>query len=155
MTASITVQYATTASDLPTEHDFITWALAALPIDLHDSVELTIRIVDEQESAHLNERYRHKKNPTNVLSFPFSAPPGWPLACLLLGDLVICAPVVQREAQQQNRLPFAHWAHMVIHGVLHLRGFDHQLDDQAQVMENLEIQLLHQLGFLQTCLPAD
>lgn len=107
--------------------------------------ELTIRIVDEDESAVLNSTYRHKTGPTNVLSFPFTAEV--PLAVPVLGDLVICAPVMLREAQAQDKTPEAHWAHIVIHGTLHLLGFDHLSGDQARDMETLEIKLMEQLGF--------
>lgn len=107
--------------------------------------ELTIRIVDEDESAALNSTYRHKSGPTNVLSFPFTA--DVPLAVPVLGDLVICAPVMAREAQAQEKILEAHWAHIVIHGTLHLLGFDHLSVDQAQDMETLEIGLMEQLGY--------
>jgi probable rRNA maturation factor len=104
-----------------------------------------VRIVDEQESAELNEQYRHKQGPTNVLSFPFECPPGVELN--LLGDLVICAPVVQREAQQQQKQELAHWAHMVVHGTLHLLGYDHLQQDEAEAMENREIRIMEDLGY--------
>ena len=107
--------------------------------------ELSIRIVDEAESADLNHTYRHKSGPTNVLSFPCEVPDGVPLD--LLGDLVICAPVVAREAQAQGKASEAHWAHMVIHGVLHLRGYDHIDTAEAERMEALEIDILSRLGY--------
>ncbi|WP_372964320.1 rRNA maturation RNase YbeY [Marinobacter sp.] len=107
--------------------------------------EVTIRIVGIEESQALNLQYRGKDRPTNVLSFPFEAPAGIKLP--LAGDLVICAPVVEKEAQEQHKEPVAHWAHMVIHGMLHLQGYDHINDEDAEVMESLEIQLLAQLGF--------
>jgi probable rRNA maturation factor len=105
--------------------------------------EIVVRIVDEQESARLNEQYRHKSGPTNILSFPVEVPEGIELN--LLGDLVICAPVLEREAQQQNKLLADHWAHIIVHGVLHLLGYDHIEDDEAELMENKEIDILNQL----------
>ncbi len=137
------VQYAVDADSLPARHEFERWVQSALePMD--SSVELAVRIVGEQESQQLNSRYRGIDKPTNVLSFPFEAPPGSDSD--YLGDLVICAPLVQREAQQQHKPEKHHWAHMVVHGVLHLRGYDHQLDVQAVEMEALEKRILAGLG---------
>lgn len=107
--------------------------------------EIVIRIVDADESRQLNQRYRQQDKPTNVLSFPFEAPPG--INMDLLGDLVICAPIMTTEAEQQNKTTEAHWAHIVIHGVLHLLGFDHIENEDAQRMETEEIKILHSLGF--------
>jgi probable rRNA maturation factor len=107
--------------------------------------ELTIRLVTPEESAQLNGQYRQKHKPTNVLSFPFEAPPEIELP--LLGDLVICASVVANEAKEQNKTLEAHWAHMVTHGCLHLLGYDHINETDAQEMESLEISLLAQLGY--------
>ena len=106
---------------------------------------MTVRIVDETESQQLNFDYREKDKPTNVLSFPFQCPPGIELP--LLGDLVICAGVVAQEATEQNKSLDAHWAHMVVHGSLHLLGFDHINDDDAAQMEAEEVTILQQLGF--------
>ena len=130
---------------LPLPADFQRWAAASLkPAD--GSRELTIRVVDEAEMATLNTTYRHKDGPTNVLSFPYDAPvPG--VASELLGDVVICAPVVTREATVQGKALWAHWAHMVVHGVLHLQGFDHQQAAEAVAMERLETEILNGLGF--------
>jgi len=111
---------------------------------LDDEYELTLRIVDKDEIQTLNKTYRHKDKPTNVLSFPFEAPAQVQLP--LLGDLVICHDVVLEEAHQQQKTIAHHWAHMVIHGVLHLIGYDHMDDSEAQSMENLEIQILDKLG---------
>jgi probable rRNA maturation factor len=130
--------------DLPSDADLECWSEIALSQD-DGLVELVIRLVDEAESRQLNRDYRGKDSSTNVLSFPFEAPDEVPTN--LLGDLVICAPVVAREAQAQDKPLAAHWAHMVIHGVLHLMGYDHQSDDEAQVMEDRERELLHQLHF--------
>jgi probable rRNA maturation factor len=107
--------------------------------------ELTIRLVTPEESAQLNGQYRQKPKPTNVLSFPFEAPPE--ISLPLLGDLVICANVVANEAKEQNKTLEAHWAHMVTHGCLHLLGYDHINEPDAQEMESLEISLLAQLGY--------
>ena len=128
---------------MPSEEQFIRWVKStALK---QDQAEVTIRIVDEQESRHLNFQYRHQNKATNVLSFPFEVPMEIDLP--LLGDLVLCAPVVIKEAQEQAKDLEAHWAHMVLHGILHLQGFDHQNNQQALQMESLEIRLLAALGF--------
>jgi len=108
-------------------------------------VELTIRIVDEEEGAVLNKRYRKKDGATNVLSFPFDGPNASPQS--ILGDIVICAPVVAREAQVAGALAQDHWAHLVVHGILHLCGFDHKTHRQAEIMESLEVSILAKLGF--------
>ena len=113
------------------------WAEAALA---GTRGELVIRIVGNGESRALNHRFRKKDKPTNVLSFPYGEPGE-------LGDLVICAPVVNREAREQGKAPAAHWAHMVIHGVLHLRGFDHIRRAEAKVMEDRERAILARLSF--------
>ncbi|MCF6217459.1 MAG: rRNA maturation RNase YbeY [Gammaproteobacteria bacterium] len=130
---------------LPSDTQLKKWVLMALG-DKLGLTELVIRIVEVAESAELNDTYRNKKAPTNVLSFPFETPQGvTPLP--LLGDLVICATVVTREAEEQHKTLHAHWAHMVIHGVLHLLGYDHIEDDDAAAMEKLEIELLASLGY--------
>jgi probable rRNA maturation factor len=139
------IQQATGGDDwLPTEGDFRRWVTAALPQE-KDPVELVIRLVDEAESRQLNHDYRGLDKPTNVLSFPFEVPAEVNVA--LLGDLVICAPVVAREATEQGKDYPAHWAHMVVHGVLHLLGYDHQSDSDAQEMEGLERIILGDLDF--------
>lgn len=107
-------------------------------------MEVLIRIVDADEGAALNERYRGKRGPTNVLSFPFAVPSGIPNR--LLGDLVICAPVVEREACEQGKSAEAHWAHMVVHGMLHLQGYDHVEEREAEIMEAREVEILSRLG---------
>lgn len=108
--------------------------------------EVLIRIVDEAESAELNSQYRHKKGPTNILSFPFEAPDIAGFADDLLGDLVICAPVLEKEAAEQHKALADHWAHIVMHGVLHLLGYDHIDEAEADIMEAKEIALLQQLN---------
>ncbi|GGW53834.1 rRNA maturation RNase YbeY [Alishewanella tabrizica] len=143
MSIILDLQIASQATDLPTASQFQHWLEAAV-LPFQQEAEVTIRIVDEAESQQLNYQYRAKDKPTNVLSFPFQCPPGIELP--LLGDLVICAQVVASEAAEQGKVPAAHWAHMVIHGCLHLLGFDHINDDDAAEMEVEEIQILQQLG---------
>ena len=128
---------------VPTQSDFEAWAALAL----HDypNAELSIRIVDEAESAQLNGDYRGKPKPTNVLSFPADIPAV--VQSPLLGDLVICAAVVAQEAIAQHKPLLAHWAHMTIHGCLHLLGYDHIKLRYAKIMEQLEVQILKKLGF--------
>ncbi|MBV5309915.1 rRNA maturation RNase YbeY [Chromatium okenii] len=148
-TLELDLQLATECAELPTLAQFETWVIAALA-GTRECAELTIRIVNQIESATLNREYRGIDRPTNVLSFPFELPPGIapddPIADLL-GDIVICAAVVEREAQEQQKTLIAHWAHLVVHGVLHLRGYDHLNDDEAEQMETLETQILSDLGF--------
>ncbi|VTX80180.1 rRNA maturation RNase YbeY [uncultured Aggregatibacter sp.] len=129
---------------LPTAEQIEQWATAAVQPQ-SDEVEMTVRIVDEAESHALNLNYRGKDRPTNVLSFPFECPDEVELP--LLGDLVICRQVVEREAQEQDKPVIAHWAHMVVHGSLHLLGYDHIEDDEAEEMESLETQIMTGLGF--------
>ncbi len=128
---------------LPAESDFQHWLEAVLP-QFQEESEVTIRIVDEAESHELNMTYRGKDKSTNVLSFPFEAPPGMELP--LLGDLVICRQVVEQEAREQNKALNAHWAHMVVHGSLHLLGYDHIVDEEAEEMEAIEIEIMQSLG---------
>lgn len=130
--------------DLPTEEQIVQWATAAVQPEGNE-VEMTVRIVDEAESHELNLTYRGKDRPTNVLSFPFECPDEVELP--LLGDLVICRQVVEREAVEQDKPLMAHWAHMVVHGSLHLLGYDHIEDDEAEEMESLETQIMQGLGF--------
>lgn len=129
---------------LPRPADLRRWVKAALAASRPDA-EVTLRLVGEEEGAQLNQTYRHKSGPTNVLSFPFEAPPGVTLP--LLGDVVICAPVVAREAREQGKSPPAHWAHLTVHGILHLLGYDHITPQQAEEMESHERAVLAQLGF--------
>ncbi|MFO1371159.1 MAG: rRNA maturation RNase YbeY [Candidatus Competibacteraceae bacterium] len=146
MTLELDLQIALDMPGLPTASDFQRWAEAALAgADDQRDVEITIRIVNEAEGAALNEAYRHKQGPTNVLSFPFEAPPD--IQSPLLGDIVLCAPVVLREAISQGKTAAAHWAHLVAHGVLHLLGYDHHDETQAEAMESLEIRILKELGY--------
>lgn len=131
-----------TDADVPSEQQFQLWASAALA-EVNEDCELSIRLVDEAESAELNNDYRGKNSPTNVLSFPFESPV--PLEPMLLGDLVLCVPVVEREAIEQNKAIDNHWAHLIVHGCLHLLGYDHIEDDEAELMESLEISILQKL----------
>jgi len=142
MTFSIDVQKATAFQPLPDEEQFEAWVTAALRRS--EDAELTVRLVDREESRQLNSQYRGKDQPTNVLSFPADLPPGIELP--LLGDVVICAPLVAEEAEAQSKAVESHWAHLVIHGVLHLMGYDHQAEKEAEEMESLEVELLDSLG---------
>lgn len=144
MAITLDLQLASDAPAIPDSKQFQLWLEAAL-LPFVEEAEVTVRVVDEAESQQLNHSYRGKEKPTNVLSFPFQCPPGIEMS--LLGDLVICAPVVVHEAQEQSKTIEAHWAHMVVHGCLHLLGFDHIKDDEAEQMEAEEIQILQQLGF--------
>ncbi|WP_240223114.1 rRNA maturation RNase YbeY [Rheinheimera hassiensis] len=143
MAIILDLQLASTADNLPTEAQVQQWLEAAI-LPFQAEAEVTVRIVDHAESQQLNFDYRSKDKPTNVLSFPFQCPPGIELP--LLGDLVICAPVVAAEAAEQHKSLLAHWAHMVVHGSLHLLGFDHINDDDAEQMEAEEVTILQQLG---------
>ena len=142
--ACLDLQIITESTPLPSHEELEIWFTAALPNKKQNS-EITIRIVDLEESQQLNSTYRGKDKPTNVLSFPADLPEE--LNIPLLGDLVICAEVVKREAEEQQKELNAHWAHMVIHGTLHLLGYDHEDDDEAEEMESLEISLLAAIGF--------
>ena len=144
MNVALDLQVATQAEGLPSEQQFFNW-LGAVLGERDDVPEITIRLVDEAESRQLNSEYRDKERPTNVLAFPFQAPPGVEMP--ILGDLVICAPVVQREAAEQQKTVEAHWAHMVIHGALHLLGYDHIEANKAEVMEQREREILLKLGY--------
>ncbi|MFP1725586.1 rRNA maturation RNase YbeY [Lonsdalea quercina] len=129
---------------LPSEAHFQRWLDTVLPQFQAES-EVTIRIVDEAESHELNHTYRGKDKPTNVLSFPFEAPPEVELP--LLGDLIICRQVVEQEAAEQEKTLEEHWAHMVVHGCLHLLGYDHIEDSEAEEMESLETEIMQGMGY--------
>ena len=144
MKLELDLQTATEVETLPATEAFEGWVQRALE-GRREAAELTIRLVDEEESQRLNREYRGKDRPTNVLSFPADLPSV--IESPLLGDLVICAPVVMQEAQQQNKTAEAHWAHMVVHGVLHLLGYDHQNEQEAAEMEQTEAVLLGEMGF--------
>jgi len=140
---TVDMQRAIEVPGVPEDVEFERWAQTAW-LEEHPS-EVTIRIVASDESADLNSQYRGKSGPTNVLSFPFEAPAG--ITVPLAGDLIICATVVEKEATEQQKTLTEHWAHMVVHGMLHLQGYDHIENNDAEVMEALEIRLLAQLGF--------
>jgi len=128
---------------LPSLDLFQQWVNATLVEVTEKEFELTLRLVNINESQQLNKQYRKKDKPTNVLSFPFEVPAGIELN--LLGDLVICSQVVEQEAKAQNKALFDHWTHMVIHGCLHLLGYDHINDSDANEMEALEVKILAKL----------
>ena len=144
MAIILDIQSASSSGDAPDEESIKRWVSAVIGSKEGDT-ELSVRIVDEPEGKKLNEKYRGATGPTNVLSFPFDEKTPEPLP--LIGDIVVCAPVVTREAQQQNKDLTAHWAHMIIHGVLHLLGYDHQNDSEAAIMETLETEIMQKLGF--------
>lgn len=149
MNLVVDVQYALDdavedAPAMPTADQFEAWAAAALA-GRREEAELSIRVVDEAEGSELNQAYRHRPGPTNVLSFPFDSPAEFEIP--LLGDVVICAPVVAREAREQGKPALAHWAHMTVHGTLHLLGYDHETPAEADEMERLEARILDGLGY--------
>lgn len=143
MNLCLDIQAATTAA-IPTDAELERWVLAALD-GRRASAEVSLRIVDEPEIAALNRDYRGRDYATNVLSFPADLPPELELDHL--GDIVVCAPVVIREAQEQGKSATAHWAHMLVHGTLHLLGYDHIEEAEAETMETLEGAILGALGF--------
>ncbi len=110
-----------------------------------DSVVASVLVTASGEMQQLNKQYRDKDKPTNVLSFPMQSPAE--IDVRMLGDIVLCAPVIKQEAKQQSKSEKSHWAHMMVHGMLHLQGYDHIANDEAEEMEQLEINILHQLGF--------
>ncbi len=130
---------ATTHTPLPSKDDFYQWVKVTLSPKNADA-EIGLRIVDEAESAELNEQYRAKAGPTNVLSFTLDQNP-------LVGDIVICAPIVAKEAKAQGLADIAHWAHLTVHACFHLLGYDHQTDEEASEMEKREIETLQSLGY--------
>ncbi|MDT8438931.1 MAG: rRNA maturation RNase YbeY [Wenzhouxiangellaceae bacterium] len=143
---SVEIQRELMAEDLPADAELVAWVEAALA-DPHDA-EICIRIVDEAEGRALNRQWRGKDYATNVLSFPGEAPPGLPPGemAALAGDIVLCAPVIAREAAAQGKPSTHHWTHLVVHGVLHLRGYDHIHADAAVAMEQTECRILAELG---------
>jgi len=143
MRARVDLQNDESLTNLPDQQDFEAWVYAALTQDF-GNLEQTIRVVGKAESRALNLQYRAKDTPTNVLSF--TAENDY-LDYECLGDLVICAPIVEQEAHQQKKSLQAHWAHMVVHGMLHLQGYDHQKTARADEMEALEIKILSTLGY--------
>ena len=144
MSNHVDLQLACDAEELPSMDLFQRWVDIALATVTDQTFELTIRLVNIEESQQLNSQYRQKDKPTNVLSFPFEVPDGIELN--LLGDLVVCVQVVEQEAREQNKVLFDHWAHMIIHGCLHLLGYDHINDTEAEEMEALEVEILAKLA---------
>lgn len=134
---SLAVQYASESTDLPNIAQFRKWARSALRID----AEIAVRIVDEEEGRALNRDYRGKDYATNVLTFPLAEEP------CLMGDIILCAPVVAAEAEAQRKPLHAHYAHLMVHGVLHLHGYDHEIEAQAELMEMLETEIVTKLGY--------
>ncbi len=141
---TLDIQIACDNKQLPSPEQLQLWAETAL-LPYNKNFELTIRLVEVSESQQLNHQYRSQDKPTNVLSFPFEVPEGIDLD--LLGDLVICVDVVELEAKDQNKQLYGHWAHMIIHGCLHLLGYDHISEDEALEMESIEIDLMATLGY--------
>jgi len=133
------VQHVTEVVDVPSQETLEQWSLAALREE-QEHAELVIRLVDVAEIQDLNRNYRGKDRPTNILTFPSYLPKV--VDSSLLGDIIICVPVVLSEAAEQGKTPQAHWAHMVVHGILHLLGYDHQEEAEAVVMERLECEVL-------------
>ena len=131
------VQYASEMTDLPTSTQFKRWARNTIRVDS----EITLRIVDEPEGRELNNAYRQKDYATNVLTFPLAEEP------FIVADILICAPVVAKEAKEQGKSLEAHFAHLTIHGVLHAHGYDHEVAEQAELMESVETQILTKLGY--------
>jgi probable rRNA maturation factor len=148
MKLELTLDNASSSASVPDEEDVHRWVISTLSPN-RPAAAIAVRIVDEQESAELNEQFRQKAGATNVLSFPADIPADiqsqfeYPI----LGDLIICAPVVENEAVEQHKTIQAHWAHMVVHGCLHLLGYDHIADHDAEQMEQLEIDILSRCGF--------
>jgi probable rRNA maturation factor len=143
MTIHLDVQIVSKNTCVPEEVEFHHWA-NAVPVETDTSA--CLRIVDETEAKSLNKKYRNIDKATNVLSFPAELPSQLDLS--FLGDIVICAPLVEGEAKQQNKTPSAHWAHLLVHGLLHLQGYDHEDEKTAELMESKEIQILQKLKIL-------
>lgn len=148
----VSISYGLPRAGIPAAISFRRWAAAALDGRIREA-DLAIRLVDDREGRSLNRHYRGKDYPTNVLSFPADLPEGVKLP--LLGDLVICAPVVAREAAEQNKKLNAHYAHLTVHGILHLLGWDHEDDREAECMEQLEREILATLGIADPYLAFD
>ena len=149
---ALDIQTIFTSAGQPTAEQLQHWVDTALA-DINHDTEIVIRIVDTAESQYLNETYRHKQGATNILSFPVDIPDGIELD--LLGDLVICAPVLEQEAREQHKVLADHWAHIVVHGVLHLLGYDHIDDAEAELMEAKEISILNLLTIKNPYLQVD
>ncbi len=157
MPLELDIQNPAELNNIPCNESLLLWVDSALQEKLtNTAISLVLRVVDAAESQSLNTQFRQKNSPTNVLSFPFEMPQEIPELGTLnpaenlirhLGDLVLCAPIIEQEALQQGKTLTQHWAHMIIHGMLHLQGYDHLETSQAEEMETLEIDILKQLGF--------
>ena len=139
---NVEVQRAVEGFDIPDDTQFQTWAAA---VETNSDREVSIRIVDEAEITELNRQFRKNSQATNVLAFPAEIPQQVKLP--FIGDVVICAPIVAKQAAEQGKSQASHWAHMTLHGILHLQGYDHIDDADAKIMEKLEVQYLNKLGF--------
>jgi len=135
-------QVVSQSNSIPSIDQFQAWIDVVLSDESIDS-EIVVRIIDEAEMTQFNEQYRDKIGPTNILSFPFDVPEG--IASILLGDLLVCAPIIEKESLQQNKIVDHHWAHIIVHGVLHLLGHDHIDECDAKEMEALEIKILRKI----------
>ena len=145
MTCLVDIQLEDGSSKTPDAQQIRGWVAAVFTTLERSPLALTVRVVDEEELAKLNQRHRGRNQSTNVLSFPIEPLPG--MRTDLLGDIVVCGPVVDREAAIQHKSPMGHWAHMVVHGLLHLFGYDHESDQDAMAMEALEKSVLEGLGY--------
>ena len=145
MTGVVDIQLADGSAKTPDPRHIRGWVAAVFTTLERSPLALTVRVIGEEEMAKLNRRYRGRNKPTNVLSFPMEPLPG--MRTDLLGDIVVCGPVVDREAAIQHKSPMGHWAHMVVHGLLHLFGYNHESDQDAMVMEALEKSVLEGLGY--------
>jgi len=145
VTDLVDIQLADSSAKTPDAQHIRDWVAAVFTTLERSPLALTVRVIGEEEMAKLNRRYRGRNKPTNVLSFPMEPLPG--MRTDLLGDIVVCGPVVDREAAIQNKSPMDHWAHMVVHGLLHLFGYNHESDQEAMVMEALEKSVLEGLGY--------
>ena len=145
MTDLVDIQLADGSAKTPDAQQIRAWVAAVFTALERSPLVLTVRVVGEEEMVKLNRRYRGRNQPTNVLSFPIESLPG--IHTDLLGDIVVCGPVVDREAAIQHKSPIGHWAHMVVHGLLHLFGYDHESDQDATAMEALETSVLEGLGY--------
>jgi len=145
VTGLVDIQLVDGSAKTPDAQKIRDWVAAVFTALERSPLALTVRVVGEEEMAKLNRRYRGRNQPTNVLSFPIEYLPG--MCTDLLGDIVVCGPVVDREAAIQHKPPMGHWAHIVVHGMLHLFGYDHDSDQEATAMETLEKSVLEGLGF--------
>lgn len=146
MNYHVVIQLAADKALAPKPYLLRNWAKKTLKKQI-TAAEVTIRIVGIEEMITLNSTYRHKNGPTNVLSFPFAIAEEIDIDIPILGDIVICAEVVNKEAAEQSKSLAAHWAHMVVHGIFHLLGYDHEIEKDAEIMESLEINIMQELGF--------